>query len=316
MKKEHVFVIVMVVVVAATSGAVYQFYFRPQLEIYAQDQQHAELLEQRLKRLDEVFGGFEPSTVVSAWRGQVQPWTEALFERGDFFNLGELYDTPPVPEQMMLKFWYRDESKRMLDQLQKKINSKEPPCRYPNPLRFGAPYSHDYATMDKTQVTTGLRLIKIGSTMVEMLLNANASEITAVEIWPPRFAYGDLLHMRTTGLEFKMTMENLVKFIEGDIRMARRYLDIEALSLSNTQLRSQHTPELAVRMLLTQAQFKPGRAGVSSSGETPQPRPGAGRRAMMAQRQQERRESTRLRSSGNTRWDRFVGWLKFNFWPF
>ncbi|HOZ47588.1 MAG TPA: hypothetical protein PLO37_17735 [Candidatus Hydrogenedentes bacterium] len=316
MKKEHVIVIVMFAVVVAASGAVYQFYFKPQLQIYNQDQERARLLEEKLKQLENTFAGFEPSVIVTQWRFQVQPWTDALFERGAFFDLGDAYAIPEVPDAMMLKFYYQEESQRMLDELAGKIRSSNPPCHYPNPLRFGAPLASDYRHMTKTDVQMGLMLIKFGGALVEMLLDAKAAEIDNVVIWPIRFEYDNLLHVRTAGLSFKMTLPNLAEFVENDVRTARRFFDINAISAQNTQLRSPQDPLLSVQILLTQAGFVPRNAALPEMEEMAAAPGGPGGPGPEGRSPRSRPPRNEGPMGDPTKFDRFLKWLKFNFWPF
>lgn len=343
MKREYIVIILMLVVVASVTGGVYEFYFKPRLEIYAQDRDRAEQLESQLKQLEQTFMKFAPKDIVKAWKGEVVPWRDAVFSRAPYFNMADFFEIQPVPDAMMLKFYYQEESKRMLDQLRSKIR-ENPTCTVMNLDRFGAPPAASFDQMDQAAVANGLRLIAFGSSMVDMLLKAKPTEISAVELWPKRVEYDGLLRMYTTGLAFKMTMENLATFIEEELRAPtkRRYFDINAISIQNKHLRVTQAPVLDVRMLLTQAAFveraamdrtpgnmprqggaMPGAPGMQpgppgmQAGAPGMPPDGAGRRRAFATAQRpERGERVGASRRDQTKWGRFLKWLKFNFWPF
>ena len=69
-------------------------------------------------------------------------------------------------------------------------------------------------------------------------------------------AHGDLLVLRSTGAFVEMTMKNLVKFIEDDLRTADRYFTVDALRISYPYIAYDVKPQLQVRMLITQAIYK------------------------------------------------------------
>jgi len=269
--------------------------------------------------------------IVSAWRGEVQPWTEAVVARGPFFNLGDLA-IEDIPDQDMLKFFYEKRSAKLLEDLHGKVQAAR--CYYPTPTRFGAPDAQDYPTMNKQQVRTALWVINFGSTLVDMLVKAKAAEITRVVVWPSRFEYDDLLSMRTAGLEFKITMENFVKFVEDELRTADRYFNINAISIQNRYLRSPQKPLLEVRMLLTQARFREGASqdpGAASGSATPE-QPALGRGVGGFEgligpdgkiisgfsgfgRQRAGRDGEQ-KTGPPSRIGRAVRWLDKHFWPF
>ncbi len=335
MKKEHI-IVLMLMAVVAMSGGVYQFYLKPRLEIYSQHRERVKMLEEKVKDLENTFMGFKPEVIVAAWTHEVQPWTDAVFARASFFDISESFDIEPIPDEMMLKFYYQDESNRMLQKIHEKIRTHRPYCYYPNPTRFGAPRPEDYRTMTKQQVRTGLGIIKLGSSIVEMLLDANAAEITRVEIWPKRFEYDELLNLRTAGVAFKMTMENLVKFIEDDLRTVDRYFNIDAISMQNRQLRSRYDPLLDVQMLSTQAGLVMRTASATGpppvveveAGEAGGPMTPGQRFAMLARGEDGDLPMQTLRGLGRrsrmgseplpelTKFQRFLRWMDKYYWPF
>jgi len=322
MKKEHIVIVLVLVAVLAASGAVYQFYFKPRLTIYSQDQERTEVLKSKITNLQNTFSNFAPEAIVSAWNLEVQPWTDAVFVRGAFFAMpDQVLKGDPVPDEMMLKFYYRDESEKLLNALYEKVRTHTPYCYYPYPTRFGAPDPEAFPTMNKEQVETSLYLIRLGSYMVDMLLKAKAAEITDVVIWPVRLEYDNLLSLRTVGLSFRMTMENLVLFIENDLRTADRYFSVDAISVQNRQLRLPQQPFLEVRMLVSQALF---REGATASGEAA----GEGKETAVSERPRltmggpggassdvwnafaRSRSGGRERLPAPTKFQRFVRWMR------
>lgn len=325
MKREYIVIVLVLMVVVAIAGGVYKFYFKPRLEIYAEDRDRAQRLESQLKQLEQTFMKFEPSVIVKHWKGEVIPWQEAVFARAPYFNTADFFQTEPVPDVMMLKFYYQEESQRMLNELRRKVQGN-PYCRCQGLGRFGAPVAANYQKMDSATVRKGLKIIEFGSSMVEMLMDAKAADISRVEIWPERIEYGGLLRMHTTGLAFKMTLKNLVIFIEEGLRVPRgkRYFDINAVGVQNRRLRAPNDPLLDVRMLLTQASFVMRSAQEAQPADRPgmrQAAPGGRMSDEMVRMRRARGEMAserRVRSGPRqlTKWGRFMKWLKFNFWPF
>lgn len=265
MRKEHFIIFAVLVVVVTVSGAVYQFFFKPRLTVYSQDRERAEMLKNKIQNLQSSFQSFKPEAIVAAWNMEVQPWSDAVYSRGAFFSIpDDIVRGEPVPDEMMLKFYYREQSDKLLNALFEKIRTHTPPCYYPYPTRFGAPDAEEFSTMTKQEVERSLYLIRYGSYMVDMLLKAKPAEISEVVLWPERSGYGGLLSLRTTGFSFRMTMQDLAQFIDRDWRTSERYFTIDAIDIRNRQLRLPQQPLLEVDLLLTMAVFSENAA--SSAG--------------------------------------------------
>jgi hypothetical protein len=134
-------------------------------------------------------------------------------------------------------------------------------------MTFGVPApTGGMGSVDEEEVENMLRRLAFGCHITRMLIEADAAAIANVQIWPPRKEYGGLIEMRTTGLEFWMSADDLVRFI-SDLRRADRYFDINALSIQNRDLTNPEEPPLHVRMLLTQGRYlEPGQRGGGGGG--------------------------------------------------
>ncbi len=253
MRKEHIIIGLMFAAVLSAGVGVYFFYFVPQLKIYESDEERVRSFDTLLVGLKEDFGGYIPEHVVAQWKASVQPWEDAVYSRDAFFNMGDVFEIEDIPEDVMYKFYYGNESEKLLDDLYARIRAHTPVCYCDNlDFRFGIPSAAGFTRMDKDEVELCLSLMKFGGTVVDELMDAGAYEIYNVVLWPSRAA--GLLVYRTVGVSFSMTMEKLVKFLQA-MRTANQYYSVDALQIRNGHLREPRAPQLKVRMLITQTEF-------------------------------------------------------------
>ena len=249
--------ILLVLVFLASLAATYQFYFRERLEDYARNQEHLERMEQKLDSLRSTFSDeqgrpVEPSFVIQQWREAQEPWREALQARSALFTIGVDDELAAIPEGRTPRFFYEDKIEELVTSLQR--YAQENRVFLPD-VTFGVPQREQLSGQSVTEenVRTWLERFAFGDAIARKMIDANASQIRHIEIWPPRTEYG-LLEKRTVGLDFTMTMDQLVNFLDT-LGRDQRYYNVDAIRIVNRQLRVPYAPPLEVQMLLTQARF-------------------------------------------------------------
>lgn len=317
MTKEHVIAVVVLVIVLGAVGAGYQFYYKERLEEYAQNVAHLEALTKALDHLEKTFEGYEPRVLIKEVSGQVQPLADELVRRAAFFNMGGFLQIDDIPEGKMLKFYYEEQFRKMFTDLRQEVMARDLWFTYPN-TTFGAATPESFAgrRVTKNDVINGLRQVSFGCSMIRMLLKANALAVDQIEFWPVQRAYGNLLALRTVGLAFRMRPKDLVKFV-NELRVANRYLTIDALSIQNRYMLWRTEPPFEVRMLITQAQFVGVPKKPAPSGR-PAAAPGRPDRAsrMLSREGYAGRRTLRARPEPS-RWTKIKRWLRNHYlWPF
>lgn len=321
--REHIVVLVVFVLVAASLGSAYQFYYMPRVQEYKEHIKQREQLKDAVTRVEGKFSGTQPPVIIQAVNDQIQPLQEELIQRAKFFNISDLNAIEPVPENKILRFYYIDEYNKMINTLKQEAYSRN--VYIPEVLAFGAPRPEELSgrTMELPEVRQGLRRVKFGCSMVRMLMDAKAQYIEQVVIWPNRLspAYEKLLYGMTTGFKFYMPYSDLVNFMEK-IRTSDRYFSINALSLQNKYLRWPTEPPLEVSMLLTQAVFNPP-APEAAPGAAPGATPGLSLSPGRFSAEEQLLNANMLKSGRGrmgreelTTTQKWLRWFKKYFWPF
>lgn len=312
------------VCILAVFGGVHQFYYKERWAEYKKNVEHLEALEQAYDTLSETFEGYEPEVLIGWTIGQVGPLEREVLARAEFFNTGDFLEIDPIPQGRMLRFYYKEEFEKKIREMRADARSRVPYCPYPE-TTFGAPHPDGLAgsVLSPNQVATYLRKINFGCSMIRMLMDADAVQISRVELWPPRKECGGLLNMHTVGLRFVMRLEDLTKFLD-ERRLDDRYFTVDAINIQNRYLSWPVAPPVEVRMLLTQADFIPPMGRVAGApGEQPagpaQPTMRQGmtpQEILMQQGFGAGRTRESRRGLPKTRWQRFKRWFGRYFWPF
>ena len=265
MKKVHIITGLIVVVTLGVTYAVYEFYVKKTLTRLSEHIAERKQLEDKIKSLEETFEKTSPEVVLSTWRGEMEPWIQAVNQRSNFFNMADMPMSTEIPEEKRPRFFYRDEYPKLRDRLVSL--GYERGCILQN-TTFNVPTVDGISGTNPTreQVSEWMTKYKYASAMTELLIDANAREIFDVAIWPPRVSANGKLEIHTTGFSFTIsTMRDLVKFLE-DLSISNRYFAVEALKISNQTLRAPGVP-LHVEMILSQARFfEKGQGGASTAG--------------------------------------------------
>jgi hypothetical protein len=199
----------------------------------------------------------QPDALVKAWSNEVQPWEDAVVARAPFFNLGDFMDIEEPPEESMLKFYYDEKMRGMLDKLKNDAYNRQPPFQYPYESTFGASRMADFSgrNMTKVDVKKNLKRIKFADSMLRMLMTAKAVQLKTIDFWPPRTECDGMLGVLPIGLDFSIMMKDLTAFLDSLRMNESRYFTVSAISIQNTNLLTPMEPVLDVQMLLLQAYF-------------------------------------------------------------
>ena len=261
--KEQIIGIVVLVVVLAALGAAWQFYYKGIFEGYKADDTLRETLEKTHSQLEETFHGYTPELLVQEWQNKVQPWRNAREERSSYFNLGDWYTIDVKPDETrMLKFWYTEESNKMLTDIFRKIYEKMGTYdRFPQNIReiLNVQQESDWAGHDVTieEVMVNLKALAFGASLTDFLLDANVAQVHQISIWPrriPKF-FAELLGLQTVGLRFSITAKDLVKMLDS-LRTESRYFTVDGIRITYPYIGYPSEPQLNVSMLLTQALYR------------------------------------------------------------
>ncbi|HPO16533.1 MAG TPA: hypothetical protein PLI09_24065 [Candidatus Hydrogenedentes bacterium] len=274
MTKARIIYTLILAAVLSVYVAVYQFYFKGKLEVYRQDVQLKDTMERSYEDLKTTFMGVKPEVIVREWRSQVQPWSDTVLTRAKYFNYGDWFtpfETIPVQNAGILRFTFDEMVNRMIDDLYKRVGERMGrydlfPADIQEQLRI--PTLNELAGVDVTQdeVKEYLARLNFGIRLCNLLLDAKASSISQVSIWPVR-KEKDLLDYQTAGMSFTIAMKDLVNLFEDKLHTSDRYFSIDALKITYPYVGYNFDPQLNVEMLLTQAAFsgmpepKPSEAG-------------------------------------------------------
>lgn len=270
----------------AAFWAVYQFYFKQKLADYAKDAAALRNAQDAYAHLSEIFQNTDPEGVVTMWREVVQPWKEAVLDRGKYFNDGEWWKhTEPADDVAILRFWYDEQMKKDLTSLYTAIQQTPGIQQYPTDYNailkeFGVLTLPDFRGEEVTKKDVNRELGKLatGIQAYKMLLKAKVSYISHVWLWPAREIkeHDGVLRLWTFGLDFGIDMKGLANFIDNDLRTASRFWNIEGIKIQYPYVGYNVEPVLRVQMLLTSASFVAAKSGTddnvpiaASRGATP-----------------------------------------------
>lgn len=259
--------IIGVVLLLAVFGAmfgIWQFHFKEIFDGYKEDDRLRDALENTLSQLQENFKGYKPELLIEQWQNQVQPWRDAREERAQYFNFGDWYEIDLVPpEARMLKFWYTEETNKILYDLYRKVYERMGGYdRFPNDLRMklGVAKEEDWSGRNITwaEVEQNLRQLNFGVRLSTLLLESNVSYVRDIVVWPRRIPeiYDDMLGLQTVGLHVTLAAKDLVKFMDN-LLQEPRYFTVDSIKLSYPYIGYQVEPQIEVQLLLTQAKYRP-----------------------------------------------------------
>lgn len=264
MRREYLIGVLIAVLVAGGVFAVYQFYLKERLERYADDQLR---LDQLIEKYEELSGKFEdtkPEEVIKVVRSAVEPWREAVEDRSEFFNMGDFRTFDPVPDnEVSYKLYYLNRAPGVQNEFNEYLRDEGKAATFlsPQQLWFRAPPPENVTDLspNKVAVTIWFGAMQFGHSFVKMFVDADAISLTQARLWKSRVDR-QVLNAYTAGVEFEMTMESLVAFLDK-LRFDRdRYYDVNAIRIKNPYLKGPYAkdPWLRVEMVMTMAEYNKG----------------------------------------------------------
>jgi hypothetical protein len=241
---------------------VWQFHFKEVFAGYKEDDRMRASLEDTLTQLQENFQGYKPELLIEEWKNKVQPWRDAREERAGYFSFGDWFDIDVKPQEArILKFWYTEESNKMIYDLYAKVYERMGGYdRFPNDLRkiLNVAKEEDWEGKDVTwpEVEVNLRQLSFGIKLATMFLDANVSSIKDIVAWPYRVpdTYSGMLGLKTVGLHITIPAKELVKMLEK-IGQEPRYFNVDSIKISYPYIAYAVEPQLDIQFLLTQANY-------------------------------------------------------------
>lgn len=263
MRRNQIIFGVVLLLVLAAFGGVYQFYFKEKLDQYKRDEGFRRDLEASADELQKFFSNTSPETIISLWRAEVQPWVDTLQQRAGYFDDGGWFrhETPPESGRI-LRVWYGEELNKMLTELYQDIAEKAPNI-YPFPpelLKTIKVRTESELAQEKevtpALVNEELARMAFASNVINLLLDEKIVGLNNLVVWPTRQDKnhkGQLL-LNSVGVDANMYMRHLTHMLEV-LRRQRRYFTVDAIHINNPYISSQAEPLVNVRMIITQGQF-------------------------------------------------------------
>jgi hypothetical protein len=253
MKKAHIVIVAILVLVVIVSGIVYQIFLKESLDKYREDHTRLKELVAKSVELDVLFNKTKPEAILEACEEHKPVWDDAIAERATLFDLSDVLDMDPIPEDKWPKFWYEEEYQKRLQQLNQLSFEKR--VAIPN-TTFGAPDPQqltDY-NVTKEQAEQWLQLLQLGTAGIRLLLDANVLQIDQAVLYPVHKEH-EVLDTYTYGFVFYIYLADLTKFMHDLSLRDDKYYNVQAIRIRNGQLRSYDNPPLHVEMVLSRAVY-------------------------------------------------------------
>ncbi len=256
-------------------GAVYQFYFKEQVDRYNANAIYLKSIENKRADLDRKFNGKKPDEMVARYRQLVNPWIDAAESRARIFNIEDYTKVDPVPEGVLARPYYIEHVEGMKNQLL--TDAYNAGVALVNvDTYFGRPTPADLSstTITANDATNWLSEVQLGSSIIRLLISKGAIQINNFDMWPEELK-AEIFLRRTFGVDMWIRMSNFCKLVQDLQYDDRTFFTVASFRLQNPQLRS-YDPPLHVELIITMADYKPpkelqkatetGGASVASNG--------------------------------------------------
>lgn len=318
LNKTYVVAVLILVCAFGAMGGVYQFYVKARMRDLSQHLAKERNLESKITDLQNTFSGTKPEILLKSWRGEAQPWADAVEDRTSFFRLGDDADLSwDVPEEKIARFYYNEQYPKVVESLRTYAENNFCDLREfsfdlptPNSLKGTSP--------SRRQVSGWLARHEFGASMARMLVDAKASSIDEIYLWPAfdmEFGVDERIELRSTGLRFEMDMKDLILYLDK-LRLEDRYWSVDAIKITNPTLRDSFA-RIQVSMVLTQGlhrtPFDVGEGGEAGSVSVRRSK-AKGKLSFWEKKalaKEKSLEERRARKKARSTWEKFRDWLPF-----
>ncbi|MBX7255433.1 MAG: hypothetical protein K1Y02_03640 [Candidatus Hydrogenedentes bacterium] len=303
LRKEYIITLVALLLFGGGGYAVWKFYFSAQLDKYREDVKYLDGLKAKLDELQKRFGNQKPEDILTQYAELVQPWSEALDQRGKFYSADAYVKVDTPPEKVVLREYYAEQYQKIVQEVSTLAYNKG--VQMPGvDLSFGQnrPDELRGRAVNNMEVMIWIAGLQLGAGFTKELINHNPAYIEAVDMWDPRPNL-EILNARTFGVAMWIRMKDLLELYKDLNENKSMYYCVTGMKITNGQLRSAVDPYLRVEMLVDIAAYQPN-AVVAIAGAQTQ-----GANAPLGMGQRRPRPGEEPRSSG--------GFMKFleRLWP-
>jgi len=262
LRREYLIAIIIAALLGGGVFAVYQFFLKEKLEAYAKDELRLEQLTEKYTDLSEKFSNTQPKVVIEDVANKVNPWREAVDQRGEYYNVGDFRTYEPVPDDVLsYKLYYMEKAPEVYNAFSEYLRGEGKFEAVGVNLWFRAPPPDRVKVLrpNKVEVAIWLGAMHTGHSFVKMFVDANVISLRQMRLWEQRVDR-QVLDAFTVGADMEMTMEDLVAFLDK-LRFDRdRFYDVNGIRITNPYLMGPYAedPWLQVEMLVTSAVYKKG----------------------------------------------------------
>lgn len=257
MRREQIIAIIVVVLLVAGGAAGYQFYFRPALAKFAEDQQYLQALNTKLNTLRTTFPGGKPEEAVKNVKAKLQPWQDTLEKRARQFTVRDFLKLDPLPKTDILKEYYAKTSQKMVDDLRAELLTKGVYYRPSIDFYFHMANPNTLAgkSVKPLEALYWLSTIKFGTSVARMLIDSDVLYLENLNLWTPRETV-DGFTSHAVGVTMWMTMDQFCKFLEKLHNDDTMCVTVYGFRIVNTALRSYYDPPLRIEIVFQIDQYK------------------------------------------------------------
>jgi hypothetical protein len=255
MKKQHIFTILILLVIAGVVGAGYQFYFKEQLAKYAENEEFLIGIQAKHVELDNKFQRKKPDEEVAKYNGLVNPWAEAVDRRARVFSIDEYANVPEIPTGELPKPYYIRTSDEMKNRLLVDAYTSNIAIPGVDPY-FGRPQPAELAGANVTpeNAMKWLREIQFGSSLVRLIIQKGALRVDDFVMWPSR-TVDEVFQERTVGIRMWMSMDRFCGLVRDLQYDERTFFNVAGFRITNPYLRW-YDPAMQVEVLITMLDYQ------------------------------------------------------------
>lgn len=258
MKKSVVILTILLIASIAGTYAVYELYVKQRMQELAAHLEQERQLHSKITSLSDQFYSTEPPVVLEEWRRSTQPWSDAVDARTRFYTLGRFVEEVKIPQEVIPRFFYRDELPKRIQSLQDYADQRNVQL---SDVGCGVPPADSYragSNPPRREISDHLQDYDYCAALTRMLIDAGPQTIQPLSIWPERevnIKSRGIIKEKSTGVVMDIRMQQLARLLESLVQ-ADRFFRVDTLRIANTNL-NDPDPLLNVSLIITQTSFEP-----------------------------------------------------------